>query len=116
MKRRYFLTAGAALTGAGLAPWALAAGPVRNQAAFEALVGQTFVAYENQRGVALELAAVAAGASSPGHQQFSLSFRGAGATLGSGIYVIENDMLGKMDMYLDARAGGTWRADFSLLG
>ncbi|MES2759840.1 MAG: hypothetical protein V4693_20915 [Pseudomonadota bacterium] len=116
MKRRYFLTAGAALAGAGLAPWALAAGPVRNQAAVEALVGQSFLAYENQRGVALELVAVNAGRSSPGHQQFSLTFRGAGATLKSGTYPMENGMLGKLDMYLEAREGGTWRADFSLLG
>ncbi|HEU4375197.1 MAG TPA: hypothetical protein VFS02_17000 [Telluria sp.] len=116
MKRRDFLIAGAALAGAGVAPLALAAGGARNQAAFEALVGQTFLAYENQRGVMLELVAVNAGKSTPRHQQFSLLFRGAGATLKSGTYLMENGALGRMEMYLDARAGSTWRADFSLLG
>ncbi|MDB5934625.1 MAG: hypothetical protein JWQ01_1969 [Massilia sp.] len=120
MKRRDFLIAGTALAGTGLAPLALAAaqshGAVRNQAAFQALVGQTFLAYENQRGVALELVAVTAGKSAPGHQQFSLSFRGAGATLKSGTYLMENGTLGRIDMYLEAREGGTWRAEFSLLG
>ena len=121
MKRRNFIVAGAALAGASLAPLALAAAgqasaAVRNQASFEALVGQSFIAYENQRGVALELTAVTAGKSAPGHQQFTLTFSGAGATLKSGTYLMENALSGRMDMYLEAREGGIWRAHFSLLG
>jgi hypothetical protein len=129
MERRTFILAtgsllGAAGTGhaaplAALAAPALAtAAPVR-AASFAALVNQSFNVYASQRGVTMQLATVSQQPSAAGHEQFRLTFSGAGAPLPSGTYTVEHAAIGQLPMYLEAAGsdaqGARYRADFNLL-
>jgi hypothetical protein len=128
MQRRQFMLAGAALSGAALAvgtpalaaPKAAASavtGP--RQAVYQALLGHTFLVFERQRGVVLELISVRSDPSGPGLEQFTLTFAGAGVSIGSGTYEIEHAGLGRFSLYLEASGQSarrtTYRAHFSLL-
>jgi hypothetical protein len=129
MERRTFIlatgglfgTAGAAHAAplAALATPAPASATALRAASFARLVNQTFNVYASQRGVAMELVALKQQPSAAGHEQFRLTFHGAGAALPSGTYTVEHAAIGQVPMYLEAAGadaqGASYRADFNLL-
>ncbi|MBA5637455.1 hypothetical protein H3H37_10355 [Duganella sp. LX20W] len=129
MERRTFILATGGLLGASgaghAAPLAALATPGLTPAAalraatFTRLVNQSFNVYASQRGVAMQLVAVKQQPSAAGHEQFRLSFNGAGATLPSGTYTVEHAAIGQVPMYLEVTGsdaqGTSYRADFNLL-
>lgn len=126
MERRTFLLATGGLLGtasaghaAPLAALAPASATALRAASFASLVNQTFNVYASQRGVAMELVALKQQPSAAGHEQFRLTFHGAGATLPSGTYTVEHAAIGQVPMYLEAAGsdaqGASYRADFNLL-
>lgn len=129
MERRTFILATGGLFGtasaghaaplAALATPGLATATALRAATFTRLVNQSFNVYASQRGVAMQLVAVKQQPSGAGHEQFRLTFNGAGATLPSGTYTVEHAAIGQVPMYLEAAGsdaqGTTYRADFNLL-
>lgn len=129
MERRTFILATGGLLGASgaghaaplaaLAMPTLAPASALRAASFERLLNQTFNVYASQRGVAMQLVAVKQQPSAAGHEQFGLTFNGAGASLPSGTYTVEHAAIGQVPMYLEATGAGAqgagYRADFNLL-
>ncbi len=90
-------------------------------AAFADMVNDTFLIYDNVRGVSVQLVKVRKAKAEPGMQQFTLTFAGSDAdALAGGTYEVEHPAIGKMPMYLDVSRRGQhgmlYRADFNLLG
>lgn len=130
MERRTFILATGGLFGsasaghaaplaAALATPAPASATALRAASFARLVNQTFNVYASLRGVAMELVAVKQQPSAASHEQFRLTFHGAGVTLPSGTYTVEHAAIGQVPMYLEAvgsdAQGTSYRADFNLL-
>lgn len=119
-RRQFILSSASALACAGLST-AMAQTPAKapGAAGFAALVGESFNIYDSVRGMTVQLLKVKQAKSSPGTEQFSLSFSGAGGgALDSGTYEVEHPQTGKLLMYLVAHKAGKnmlYRADFNLL-
>lgn len=129
MKRREFLGAAGALAAASGLPLAgrsaaaeldirqvdLSAGLSR--AKFEGLLNETFYIRTPSEGTLLATLARVQGRDGPQRpEQFSLYFRADPLpVLKAGTYEVEHYLAGRIALYLDPLAGGTYRADFSLL-
>ena len=124
-RREFMLAAGGAVACAGMSPAvALAAGALPGalgRASFAALLGQSLIAYDGARGVALTLTDIRDAKAAPGHQQFSLLLSGsAGSPLQSGAYPVYHASLGTVPLFIEAAGtqdrDALYRVQFSLLG
>lgn len=119
-RREFILATSGALACAGAVPgMALAAGALPaglNRAAFGAIVGQSLIAYDSARGVALTLLAIKDGKDAPGREQFTLQLSGsAGSPLKTGTYDVYHASIGTVPLFIEtAGADARYRIQFSL--